>query len=414
MAKTICLVTPGHISSTPRVVKEAEALAAAGHEVTLVSSQHHAPAEPFDEPILRRSTWRNVRVRSFAGPQTFFRKILRRGLRQLIPKTGKISLRAALTLHHPGLHTLVRAAIATEADFYHGHCVAGLAVAALAAQHRGVRYGFDAEDFHEAETDVLERDSFERTIVTRIAAAYLPQAKLRTAAAPLIATAYQERYGVQMETLLNVFPRRDAPAGFREVGAPTRETPAKLYWFSQTIGPGRGLEQMIGVVGMMRTPAELHLRGSSSPDYRRHLEAAAAKVGRPGIVKLAPPASPDEMARLAADAHLGLSLEERQPRNRDLCLTNKVFMYALAGIPQLLSSTSAQRAIAADLGAAALVGDFAAPQQVASQLDEFLADASRMNSSRRHAWMLGQSRFCWDVEQQKLLSLVANALGVRA
>ena len=39
---------------------------------------------------------------------------------------------------------------------------------------------------------------------------------------------------------------------------------------------------------------------------------------------------------------MGLSLEESRPRNRDLCLTNKVFVYLLAGIPQLLSHTAAQ------------------------------------------------------------------------
>ena len=36
-ARRICLITPGHVASTPRLVKNADALAAAGYEVHVVA-----------------------------------------------------------------------------------------------------------------------------------------------------------------------------------------------------------------------------------------------------------------------------------------------------------------------------------------------------------------------------------------
>jgi hypothetical protein len=117
------------------------------------------------------------------------------------------------------------------------------------------------------------------------------------------------------------------------------------------------------------------------------------------------------MARLAADAHMGLSTEEAAPPlNRDLCLANKVFVYLLAGIPQLLSGTRAQTALAAELGEAAMLCDLSHPQETARRLDEFLSDPARVAGARRAAWELAHRRFCWDVEKEKLLASVRRLL----
>ena len=411
--KRICLITPGHVASTPRIVKEAEALVDAGYRVTLISSAHYPPAEPFDQVIVDRATWRSVRVRAYAGPATFVRRVSRWWLRRRRLSPEAVTLRRALNLLHPGLPTLVQAAVNECADFYHGHCVAGLAVAAQAAQLRGVPYGFDAEDFHEAETEALERDERERAVVSRILQAWLPGCRLRTAAAPLIAEEYRRCHATPMEVVLNVFPLREAPPAPPPMRPASTASPARLYWFSQTIGAGRGLERMISVIASMRTPVELHLRGQVSQETAARLRALADAAGVPNALQMLPPASPDEMVRLAAECDLGLSLEESQPRNRDLCLTNKVFVYLLAGIPQVLSRTAGQSAIAPDLGEAALLMDMAEPARVAAELDAFFASAERVAASRRRAWELGRSRYCWEVEGRKFVGLMTAALSSR-
>jgi len=404
-APRICLVTPGHLSSTPRIVKEAEALTAAGYEVHLVSSSHYAPVEPLDQPILRRATWRNIRVRTAAGPRMFLRRLRRRWLRRFRPVPEELSLNQALLLQYPGLPRLLEAAVATEADCFHGHCVAGLAVAALAAARRGVAYGFDAEDFHAAETVEVEQNPFEGAIVRRILNAYLSGAKLLTAAAPLIAEEYTRHHGARMAVVLNVFPLRDAPPAPEPGRTTSPAEPARLYWFSQTVGPGRGLERVLAVMARMRTPTRLQLRGGVAAGYDAHLLSVAARAGLVNVIEFLPPASPDEMVRLAAGADLGLAVEESWPRNHDLCLANKIFVYPLAGIPQVLSRTAAQAAFAPELGAAGLLVDLDQPEVTARQLDEFLTDEARVRAARRTAWQLGRERFCWEVEGARLVAL---------
>ena len=39
MKKKVCLVTPGHIGSNPRIVKEADALHEEGYDVTLIYTE---------------------------------------------------------------------------------------------------------------------------------------------------------------------------------------------------------------------------------------------------------------------------------------------------------------------------------------------------------------------------------------
>ena len=109
--------------------------------------------------------------------------------------------------------------------------------------------------------------------------------------------------------------------------------PLTLYWFSQVIGPDRGLEDAIRAMGILRTrPLELHLRGAWHPGYEGVLRSMAADAGvrQERIVSHAPAAA-DEMVRLAAEFDIGLALEPAASVNNDLALSNKLFTYVLAG-----------------------------------------------------------------------------------
>jgi hypothetical protein len=155
---------------------------------------------------------------------------------------------------------------------------------------------------------------------------------------------------------------------------------------------------------------ELHLRGYPASGYAERLQQYATRCGLRRPLVFLPPANSSEMVRLAAAADLGLSVEESTPLNRAVCLTNKVFAYLLAGVPQLLSRTPAQAALAPELGAAAILGSLDRPAEVAADLDAFFADAERLGAARRHAWHLAQTRYCWDVEKALFLTSVARAL----
>ena len=404
----LCLITPGHVASTPRLVKNADALAAAGYRVHVVCGRHFPPADRLDSEIFTRARWTHTRV-ELGGAAAVPAKVLGRAAR-LLARAGASPAFLAARIHQPLVGALAAAAAQVPADLYFGHCLAGLPAAAGAARRCGRPYGFDAEDFHDAETAEATADPAEAAARRRIQSDLIPGCAVFTAASPLIAQAYARAYGREPLPLLNVFPLAEGPPAPAAPAPVAPGRPARLYWFSQTVGAGRGLEAMAEVIGLMRTPAELHLRGFVDAAYAAELEARAARAGAPGRIRFLAPAPSAEMARLAAGFDLGLSTEESSPPNRDLCLTNKVFVYLLAGLPQLLSDTAAQSALAPELGAAALLGRLADPAGIARRLDAFFADPAGVAAARTEAWRLARERFCWDLEQRRLLQAVAGAL----
>lgn len=405
----VCLITPGHLASTPRLLKEADALVAAGYRVHVVAGRHYQPADPLDTAILKEAQWSCTRVDARTFPAAFARKLFRRFARAIISRTGNASLRIAACAQHAESIHLSAVSSKIPAQLYIGHCLAGLSAAALAAHRRNVPYGFDAEDFHDWETFEIMRSKSATTAGRILQSQLLPACVHLTAASPLIAETLQRHYHVTARVLLNVFPRAMAPLVPVDPGPISSARPARLYWFSQTIGPGRGLEPLLAALGRMHVPAELHLRGFVAPDYAAQLQRLAAGVGSLPLC-CHPPAPAAEMARLAASADLGLSIEESAPPNRDLCLTNKIFIYLLAGIPQLLSNTTAQQSLAPALGNAALLADIHRPSELAQRLDIFLSNPAAMAQARQFARQLSQSRYCWDIEQEVFLASVKKAL----
>lgn len=407
----ICLVTPGHVSSTPRIVKEADALAEAGYDVRVVAGRHYVPVDPLDEAVLGRAAWRCHRVDMHGRARVRLGSILRRLAQFAAARMETPGIRLCAIAQDSINMRLYRAAAAVHADLFIGHCLGALPAVALAASRHGSPYGFDIEDYHEGETRHLMASPVLLRTARLLQSRLLPGARYLTAAAPLIAAEYERVYKVAADTVLNVFPRSEAPRA--PVAAPpiSEDSPAVLYWFSQTAGGDRGLEEMLRITARMRIPARLHVRSFASAAYRDSLMRLASDLGVRHPPLFLPPAAPGEMARLAAGAHAGICAEPLVVPNRDLCLANKIFTYLIAGIPTLLSPTRAHIALAADLGAAARILPLHEPERAAPIVDSLLGSASGQADARAAAWRLAQERYCWDVEKQVVLTKVKAVLG---
>jgi glycosyltransferase involved in cell wall biosynthesis len=301
---------------------------------------------------------------------------------------------------------LARAAAVEPADLYIAHCLAALPAAAWAARRHGAKLGFDAEDDHVGELEDTSENRREIEIRRRIEAHYLPQCQHLTAASPGIARAYRDRHGVAMTPILNVFPLAHAPADAPASRCRRLGDPLSVYWFSQTIGPGRGLEPFIQAMGKAPGRVTLFLRGSDFLGYSARLKALAADVGVAASVHFLPSAPPDEMVRLAAHYDVGLAPDLCTPPNRAMALSNKIFTYLLAGIPVLLNDTPAQRNISMKLGNAGRLMDLTDPDSIAATLGSWVGDPSALAAAKSTAWRLGQTRFNWDVEKQRFLQTV--------
>jgi hypothetical protein len=116
------------------------------------------------------------------------------------------------------------------------------------------------------------------------------------------------------------------------------------------------------------------------------------------------------MERLAAIYDVGLVAETGHSRNRELCLTNKLFSFILAGVPPLMSDTPAQRAFAGEAGLDDLLYAIDDAPALARLIDRILGDPARLAALRHEIWRLGQSRYNWDLEKTKVVDRVAAGL----
>jgi glycosyltransferase involved in cell wall biosynthesis len=417
VAPEICLVTSGNVATNPRLVKEASALRNAGYAVRIVAADIIPSLAPFDAEIISRLGCEFTKV-DYRKPawKRAVRAFRQRVARKYIERTERMSPRLAVLAHHPLTPALTDAALRGRANLYIAHNLAALPAAGTAASHHRVPFGFDAEDYHCGELEDTDANHLELRIRRAIESHWLPQCKHLTSASPGISEAYATDYGVEMLPILNVFPLSEAPTEPMRSSSMRGELPS-LYWFSQTIGGNRGLEQIVAGLALMRTRVDLFLRGNPSPGYIGQLLAIAQRVGGDHLakrIKILPVASPAEMVKLSAEYDLGLAVEPGCNKNNQLALSNKAFTYLLGGVPVLLSRTSAQTQLAAELGSAALLVDLSKPQQIADVLDAYFSDRPRHEASRAEAWRLARARFIWDIERRKFVANVAAVLPIEA
>jgi glycosyltransferase involved in cell wall biosynthesis len=117
------------------------------------------------------------------------------------------------------------------------------------------------------------------------------------------------------------------------------------------------------------------------------------------------------MERLAAAHDVGLVGETGRTPNRRIALTNKLFSYALAGVPAMISDIPAHRDYAREAGLAARLYPVDDAAELAAALDELLGEDGRpLAEARAQAYALGQEQLNWDREQAVFLTLVKDAL----
>jgi glycosyltransferase involved in cell wall biosynthesis len=403
--KRVCIITPGNVSSNPRVVKEADALVDVGYDVRVIAGDIVPWVRERDATILSRARWRYDLVRP--SSQAAYKLCRTRSiLANKILALGFGGIRTAVTAHHALTKELEIAAAREPADLYVAHYTGALPAAFTAARRHRAIFGFDAEDFHVGE---FVADGAERRAVQLIEQTFLPQCSYITAASPRIADAYARSYNIPSPiSVLNVFPLEHAPIGPTAAGVAVPGP--SLYWFSQTMGPDRGLETIVAALALARSQPHLYLRGADVAGFSKRLYELAREKGVHPRLHFLEPAAPAEMERLAADYDIGIAGEVGHIHNRRIALSNKLFSYILAGIPVVASAIPAHADLASALGSALTLYEPDSMEQLASAIDALLLNPDRLNCARHEAWRLGQERFNWEHERGLFVGIVERVL----
>jgi glycosyltransferase involved in cell wall biosynthesis len=310
---------------------------------------------------------------------------------------------------HPVAPALISAALRVQADLYVAHYPAALPAAAIAARRSGGVYAFDAEDFHLGEFEDGPGASLRRDVLMHLEGRYLAGCAYVTAASPGIADAYAATYGIQRPTVvLNVFPKSTAP---NKPSAKGVATPGpSVYWFSQTIGPGRGLEGAVRAISMATSRPHLYLRGTPTAHFEERLCRLAAELGVEAQLHLLPPAPPSQLQHLAATYDVGLSAEPGFTKNNRIALGNKLFSFLLAGVPIVASAIPSHCDLAVECKGAVHLYAPDDSSAMARALDGILTNETALSRARESAFIKGQTRFNWEVERTRVINVVSVSL----
>lgn len=412
----ICIVTPSHISYNPRVVKEADTLSAAGYKVRVVSLNREDRKWQLDLALAESRPWRlesiDARPSSSIGKTRRFVSRLRSGSYARLLPAGAIPgvLERAYSRYFPDL---VAAAKREPAQLYVAHNLPALPVAAAAARHWNARLGFDAEDFHRGELrEDLENPRLLRQTIA-VEQRYIPRCDYVTAASDGIGAAYVETLGIATPTtILNVFPlaARDVP---NDPAATRGERPPRglsLYWYSQVIGPGRGLEIALHALAALDSRFMLSLRGQWASGFKADFMALAERLGVTHLIHYLGTCPPDELVWRASLHDVGLASEVPDTTNRRIAITNKLLVYILAGIPAAVSDVPGQAALMARMPQAGFVYTARDAKRLAEGLAELSSSPDRLARAKAAARHAAETRLCWDLESAKLLRVIDGVL----
>lgn len=405
--KKIVLITSGQPSTNPRLVKEADVLVSAGYQVTVVYQYWNAWATEKDQILLTKKKWKAIRV---GGSPTqnkliyFFTRILYKVSKLIFQKFGPENGKAEWYLLRT-YRLMYLKVLQLEADLLIGHNLGALAICVKAAKKKEIKCGFDGEDFHRQEvTD--NKNAKEYKLAKYIEDKYLPKVDYLTVASPLIASEYKKLYPfLNPNVINNVFPLKNIPTlGSQSANL---DSPLKLFWFSQTIGKGRGLEDVIAALQQLNNnDFQLHLLGNISLEVKLYFEALADDVK----IYFYEPIAPDDLFEFAAKFDIGLALEPAFCLNNDLALSNKLFSYAVSGLAVIASETSAQKQFMEtypNIGKTYKIGDSDA---LATILTYYAKNRNDLYAAKKASFDLAKNELNWELESKKFIAIINSVL----
>jgi glycosyltransferase involved in cell wall biosynthesis len=391
-------VTHGPLARNPRVVKEATTLGNAGFAVTVLGIRDHRPSVLLDRAIVAGAPFVHEQIDLLDGPIAWLRRARVRFAREVFRRHGPASIES-LGPAAP----LLRAAHARPANLTIVHNeVPHWVGTRLIAEGRLV--AADVEDWHSEDLLPTERAHRPLSLLRTIERTLLHRAAYCSTTSHALADALHARCGGRRpDVFTNAFPLQPDPRR----GPPGH--PPAFFWFSQTIGPGRGLESFLAAWRLTRHPSRIVLLGETSRDYAAHL-LALLPVQRRADVTLLPLVPPAELPAVIARHDIGLALEDPAIPSRDLTITNKILQYLNAGLAVVASETAGQREVLARSPDAGVMAVTSSPAVFAATLDSLLAGSAALQTRQRAARRLAEETYCWEREAPRLVQCVRGAL----
>ena len=410
-SKRIMLLSGSSLCHNPRVMKEATALARSGYDVLVLGAWLDPALKMRDLRLLETASFRFMPALDLTLPGWrrsavhFIHRARRKATNVL---HGLIGWESVHQLGF-GSERLFSYARDITADLTIAHSEQCLHVA-WRLKRLGRRVGVDMEDWFVEDLLPEVRATRPLRLLGFLEQELLSGGAYASCPSGAMSKALTAEYGCKPPTVIyNAFAwaERKTIDGARKDRRDCRVP--SIHWVSQTLGPGRGLEDILAALTYLESNVELHLRSRPAPDMKSWALSLVPERWRQRIF-FHPLVLNDELLSRIAEHDIGFAGEMKYCRSRDLTVTNKILHYLLGGLAVVASDTTGQREVAARALDAVELYPSANPRALGEVLNGFIGSPDRLHRAKAAALRAAERTFCWERQESTLVADVATAL----
>lgn len=390
--KHVLILIGGHFANAPRPQKEAGAAREAGFEVSVRGMWHDSLLALEDREIARSlgvdfEPLLDLRSRN---ARAVFARLMGKASRIWLQLSGRASA-SSFGLTAP---LMLKEAKRLRPDLVMVHSEAGL-WAGKELLEKGFRVGVDFEDWFSEDLPASARTDRPVEALKELEHTLLHHSHAAFTTTRSMAGSLAEEAGCERIPLLipNAFP---ALTNHHESDRKNRreDTPVRFYWFSQTIGPGRGLESLSEALDSLNGNWELHLRGNLR-GYGEWFEKTFS-THPAGKIFLHPPVTNRELPFATAPYDVGLALETPDYPNHDLTASNKIFEYLRCGLAVIATKTKGQSEVLKECPDAGWLVSPRDARELSNAMQECVDHPDRVQSARRASRIASETVWSWE------------------
>lgn len=411
MSSRIGILSGNALCRNPRVLKEAACLAEAGHSVEVLGAWLQPELKSEDLRILESAAFRFTPVfdSTTGSPKDRLLWLMFRALSKGMRKANRATGFESRWQLGPVLGALSRAASKRAFDLAIAHSEPALSV--LASLDRSGRcIGIDFEDWYSEDLPEEARQSRPVRLLRELEKRAALRGVHSSCPTRAMSEALSAEYGCAPPTVVyNTFPWADRMTmDGLAIDRAGRHVPT-IHWYSQTLGEGRGLEDLMAALPLLRTELEVHLRGQPTKGFEPWLRNRVPETWRERVV-VHPLVPNSKLLSRIGEHDIGFAGEMKYCRNKDLTASNKMLHYLLAGLAVVASDTAGQMEIARQAPGAVTIYPSGDARALAARLDDLLASGDRLRGAQAAALAAAESTFNWELQKVRLVGAVQAGL----
>ena len=409
--KKVVIVSGIQIIDNPRVVKEATALSDLGFNVEVLGAIYNKGSKDRTERILKTVSWQHFPVIDLTDNRLF-----RKFYFFLSRLRLKIFYRFKQWFNYEspeqlGYFTkrLFKLANDRNADLYIVHLEQALWVGRELIKS-GHKVAIDVEDWYSEDGLPADRALKPEKLMKACESYLLNNSVYSTTTSIALSIALKDAYRCPLPTVVyNSFPSNEREFIDGKILDRKNTSIPSIVWFSQTIGPGRGLEQLITALNEIDCQFELHIRGDDRREFSRILyEKASSKYA--DRIYFHSQVPQDELLSRLSEHDIGFCGDLSDCKSRNATITNKILEYLRAGLAVIASDTEGHKEVKQFAGNAITIYEQRNASSLVKNLELLLKDSATLEKRKILAIESLNTNISWEKSSESLKLKVKSCL----